>query len=54
MLFLIGILIIVLLNIDTTKSMIPLNRWHGTMNLVAVGLILFWAIRSGALTAGGV
>lgn len=48
-LFFIGILIIVLLNVDATKKIVPLKKWHGVTNLVAAGLILFWAITSGAL-----
>jgi putative NIF3 family GTP cyclohydrolase 1 type 2 len=48
-LFFIGILIIVLLNVDATKKIVPLKKWHGVANLVAAGMIVFWGITSGAL-----
>ncbi len=49
LLFVIGILIIVLLNVDATKKIMPLKKWHGVANLVAAGLLLVWGITSGAL-----
>jgi hypothetical protein len=53
MFFWLGLILIVLTNLDATKKILPLKKWHGVVNLVAAAMILVWGIRSGALAAGG-
>ena len=51
--FWVGILIILLTNIDTTRKILPIkDNYIKIANLVAAGLLLFWGVRSGALSSG--
>lgn len=52
--FWVGILIVLLTNIDTTRKLLPIkDNYIKIANLVAVGLLFFWGVRSGALAGGG-